>query len=350
MSTLIDVTRKLGISTMLASRRARRDAWEEIISVHFVTRCFQTLLNLGVLDEMQAKGSIDPASYAAAHGLDARLLLAVCEALYARRMLGRDAEGRFVLEESASFMLGNPLARGWFQLAHGYENVLFHLEDLLTGKMKYGVDLVRDGKLVGVGSGLASHSFYFPLVLEKLAALNAQCVMDIGSGDAEFLRMVCNRFPSAKGVGLDLSPEAVEAGRQQVEAAGMSGRIALHVGDASLLPQYREKVKGVDAATTFFVLHELCDGGGNERALAFLRAFRETLPGVPFIVVETIRPSASEMRERPGPAVEYFLFHDLSGQNPVGRETWKSLFNQAGFQSVEEDYIAFARTSIFTAR
>ncbi len=350
MSTLISVTRKLGFGTMMASRRARSDAWEEIIAVHFVTRCFQTLLNLGVLDEMMAKGGIDPAAHAEKEGLDGQLLKAVCEALYARRLLNRDASGRFVLEETARFLLTNSMARGWFQLAHGYESVLFHLEDLLTGRMKYGVDVVRDGKLVGVGSGLASHDFYFPLVLDKLSALNVKCVMDIGSGDGEFLRLVCGRFPEAKGVGLDLSPEAVEAGRRQVEAAGLGARIALHTGNALRMADYRDKLRDVDAATTFFVLHELCDGGRNQRALEFLRTFRETLPGVPFVVIETIRPSAEEMRERPGPAVEYFLFHDLSGQNPVGRQTWKNLFEQAGYQSVTEDYIAFARTSIFIIR
>jgi hypothetical protein len=56
------------------------------------------------------------------------------------------------------------------------------------------------------------------------------------------------------------------------------------------------------------------------------------------------------MRERPGPAIEYFLFHDLSNQRPVGRDTWHNIFRAAGFANVEEDYTAFARTSVFTLR
>ena len=54
------------------------------------------------------------------------------------------------------------------------------------------------------------------------------------------------------------------------------------------------------------------------------------------------------MRRSPGPAIEYFFFHDLSGQNPVGRQEWKRLFHAAGFGSVQEDYMQFVRTSIYT--
>lgn len=350
MSSLLEVTRSLGVSKMLDSRRARRVAWEDIIAVHFVTRCFQALLNLGVLDEMRRQNWLDVTAHAQQQGLDGRLLTAVCDALYSRSMLKKDAAGRFALEESSEFLVTNALSRGWFNLANGYENVLFHLEDLVRGSKKYGVDVVRDGELVGVGSGLASRDFYFPLVLDKLAQLKVKRVLDIGSGDGEFLRLVCRRFPAAEGVGLDLSPAAVEAGRASVRASGLDSRIQLHVGDAMRLASYRKELTGVDAAATFFVLHELCDGGRNERALAFLRAFRETLPGVPFLITETVRPTAAEMRDRPGPAIEYFLFHDLSGQHPVDRDTWRHLFEEAGFQKIEEDYISFARTAIFTIR
>ena len=110
----------------------------------------------------------------------------------------------------------------------------------------------------------------------------------------------------------------------------------------------KEQIAGVDCAATFFVLHELCDNNGNQRTLRFLQSFREALPGVPFHIIETIRPTAQEMRKRPGPAVEYFLFHDLSKQHPLSREQWRKLYETSGFQSIQEDYIAGARTSIFT--
>ncbi len=124
--------------------------------------------------------------------------------------------------------------------------------------------------------------------------------------------------------------------------------VRLFVGDAAEIKELKQEIAGVDCAATFFVLHELCDNNGNRRALEFLRSFRETLPGVPFHVVETIRPTAQEMRKRPGPAIEYFLFHDLSQQNPISRKEWRELYQSSGFKSIQEDYIASARTSIYT--
>jgi len=46
--------------------------------------------------------------------------------------------------------------------------------------------------------------------------------------------------------------------------------------------------------------------------------------------------------------IQYFLFHDLSEQTPVSREGWKTLFSQAGFNSIGERYLGFARTDIYT--
>jgi SAM-dependent methyltransferase len=350
MSSLLSVTRTLGLSKILESRKAKQLAWEEMISVHFVTRCFQTLLNLGLLEEMVQRGTVDVKVFAETNGLDSDLLRAICEALYARRLLRKESDSRYGLEEKGEFMVRNPLSRGWFYLANGYENVLFHLEDLVRKKKKYGADLVRDGRLVGVGSGLASRDIYFPLVLKKLAEASYTRVLDIGCGDGEFLRLLCKRFPGTRAVGVDLSPEAVEAGNEQIRHDDLAGRIHLHVGDALELPAQRDVLKGVDAATTFFVLHEFCGGPGHQKAVRFLRDFRETLPGIPFLIVETVRPSPDEMRRRPGPAIEYFLFHDLSSQRPVGRDVWMQLFREAGFESITEDYIAFARTAIFTIR
>ena len=102
------------------------------------------------------------------------------------------------------------------------------------------------------------------------------------------------------------------------------------------------------AVTAFFVFHEFLFDNG-DRVVGFLRNFRELFPGVPLILFEAIRPTFSKMRRRPSAlAIQYFLLHDLSMQNPVSREEWKALFSQAGFSSISERYLGFARTAIYT--
>jgi SAM-dependent methyltransferase len=348
MASLFSVARQLGLPALLRLRQARRWAWEDIIGPHFVAREIQTLLNVGLLDEMKF-GPVDVAAYADKHDLEPELVRGICESLHSRKILKRQGDG-FALDDKGRFIVETSLARGWFDLSHGYENVLYNLEPMVRKQMVYGRDLVREGKFVGVGSGLASLDFYFPLVAARLAKSGFRRVLDIGCGDGTFLRYLCRKLPGITAVGLDLSNEAVSAGNETLVRENLSDRIELIRGDATEIERYRDRLKGVDAATTFFVLHELCDNERNPRALEFLRAFRRGLPGVPFHIVETVRPSADEMRRRPGPAVEYFLFHDLSGQRPIGRESWKKLFTESGYADIDEDYISFARTSIYVIR
>ncbi|MCC6587038.1 MAG: methyltransferase [Bryobacterales bacterium] len=341
----LSIANTVGWGKLLRMRKAKKEVWEQLISPHFTLRCVQTLLHAGFLDALRA-GPQSAEEYAGKNNLDPKLLRALCEALYARKILTLDGE-RFGLDETGRLIVETNVGRGWIDLAYGYEPVLYNLEPLLRKEAFYGQEVVRHGDYVGTGSGLASVDFYFPLVARFIAAGKRRKVLDIGCGDGTFLRYLCSTVPGLEGVGIDLSPNAVEAGRR-TNAQEKRNDVRLYVGDAMDIGKLKQEIAGVDCAATFFVLHELCDNNGNQRTLKFLRSFREALPGVPFHVVETIRPTAQEMRKRPGPAVEYFLFHDLSKQHPLSRAQWRKLYQSAGFQSIEEDYIAGARTSIYT--
>jgi len=345
LSSLLSVARMTGWSKLLRMPKVKRHVWEELVSPHVIFRCVQTLLHAGFLDALRA-GLQSPEEYAAKNNLNPKVLRALCEALYARKILTQHGE-RFGLDETGRLIVDTNLGRGWIDLAYGYEPVLNNLEPLLYKQASYGREVVRDGEFVGVGSGLASVDFYFPLVAQLIVAGKRRKVLDIGCGDGKFLRYLCSTFPGLEGIGIDLSPAAVEAGRRMIAKEGLAN-VRIFVGDAMNIKTLKQETMGVDCAATFFVLHELCDNNGNQRTLEFLRSYREALPAVPFHVVETIRPTAQEMRKHPGPAVEYFLLHDLSEQHPISREEWRKLYRSSGFQSIQEDYIATARTSIYT--
>jgi SAM-dependent methyltransferase len=336
----------LGANPLRDMRRAREKGWEDLISPHFLTRVIQTLYHVGAIDALGQADGVNPLAYATKHGLDEPLLTGLFDSLYARNLVSKEG-ACYKLSSNGRFLVETDLVRGWFELVYGYENVLNQMEGLLRKEVVYGKDLVRDGRAVAVGSGLASRGFYFPFVMHQVRRAGYRRVLDIGCGDGAFLRYLCEEIPGLEGVGVDLSPDAVAAGNEQLAACGMSDRIRLYVGDALELGKLTEELRGVDAAATFFVLHELCDLKENPRAAEFLQAYKKSLPGVPFHIVETIRPTPEELHRRPGPAVEYFLFHDLSLQKPIGRDAWKKLFREAGFSSMSEDNLAFARTSIF---
>ena len=339
----------LGLDKLRRMRKASSSGWEALISAHFLTRVVQTLYHVGFIDALRDQPSIDALAFAQQHELDGPLLVGLCEALFERGYFTKEGS-RFGLDSGGRFLVETDLVRGWFDLAYGYEPVLNKMEDLLRRKSTYGQEVVRDGRHVAIGSGWASMDFYFPLVAEVVRRAGYKKVLDIGCGDATFLAYLCDQIPGLQGVGVDLTPEAITAGHELLADRGLQDRISLYVGNALEIGRLKTELKGVDAAATFFVLHELCDTHDNPRAVQFLSSFRETLPGVPLHVIETIRPPAEELRRRPGMAIEYFLFHDLSLQKPIGRDAWKKAFSDAGFEQLHEDHIEFARSSIFIAK
>ena len=170
----------------------------------------------------------------------------------------------------------------------------------------------------------ARNSYYHDTLTKLIRFLvpEGKSVLEVGAATGDLLAAV---RPS-RGLGIDLSSEAIQIGQNALQRNGLEDRIELHQGDAFELCRLKEKFKRVDAATAFFVLHEFADVHHSDRLLRFLQAFRGCLLGVRFVVFETIRPSPEEMRKRPGPAIEYFLWHDLSQQTLLGRKTWKNIF------------------------
>jgi cyclopropane fatty-acyl-phospholipid synthase-like methyltransferase len=174
-------------------------------------------------------------------------------------------------------------------------------------------------------------------------------VLDLGCGDGTFLRKLCEMNRDVQCFGIDLAPEAIEEGKCKARAAGLENRISLHAADVQDVKGMPEALRRVEVATIFFVLHEILYLG-EDRLIAFLQAYRRNFPGVPLIAFEAIRPTADEMRKRPGIGIYYYLYHELTHQKPVDTARWRELFRTAGFQSIEERYLGFSRAAIYTLR
>jgi SAM-dependent methyltransferase len=346
MAEIFTTVRVLGIRRLLRLFRAYRAGMLGIISGFYTTRTMQALFNVGFFDEMQRSGRVNVESFAAAKGLDARILTSLCDSLFSLRILNKtgphyslDSKGRTLVE----------VARGWFDSAYGYEDVFHSLEALLKRETRYGHGVTRRVEFVTKGYGEVEKWFYFPLALDVITKGNARTVLDLGCGDATFLRYLCQADDRIRGYGVDIAPAAVTEGTEKIKQAGLDGRLRLFVGDVSKMESLPDELKGVDVATIFFVLHEVLFHG-RDRVIGLLRRFRELFDGVPLIVFEVVRPTPEEMRKRPGMAIHYFLHHDLSDQKPVGREEWLELFRAAGFTSIEERHFGLVRTAIFTLR
>jgi SAM-dependent methyltransferase len=344
MIELIRTLRVVGLRPMLRLRRAQRLVWSGMMNGFYATRVMQTLFNVGFFDELGEKGTISPDEFAAARGLEAGVLHSLCDAMFAFGVLDRRGE-RYALGRKGRSLV--EVGRGWFDGAYGYVDLINGLEGMLRKEQEYPRDVSRRLTYVARGSGEIESRIYFPLAIDHIRRHGFRKALDLGCGDGTFLRHLCRSVPGATGCGVDLSPEAIADGKARAQAEGLADRLHLFTEDISKLVDVPPALKGVDVAATFFVLHELLYSGPR-RVIEFLRGFRRNFPGVPLLVFEVDRPTVAEMRRRPGMAIPYYLQHDLSHQKPIAREEWRPIFEAAGFESIGERHLAFARSVVFT--
>jgi len=344
MTELLKTIRTIGWSQAWDLYRGYRLGWVGILSGYFTTRTLQTLFNVGLFDEIKARGSVDVDAFAAEKNLDRDILRSLCDSLYSLSILKREGN-RYSLEEKGRLL--NDVARGWFEGVYGYEGVFHELESLLRKEKEFGRDLTRRGDFVARGSGEMEKWIFFPMVAEVVKRNHFRKVLDLGCGEGTFLRSLCQSDPEVRAYGVDLAPDAIAEGLERAKAAGLQDRVQLFVEDISKLEKLRSRVAEIDLATVFFVLHEVLFRGA-DATIELLRSFRNAYPGVPLVVFEVVRPSAEEMRRRPGMAIQYVLQHDLTHQKLVGLEEWKELFRQAGFSRIDQRHLRFTRTAMFT--
>ena len=298
----------------------------------------------GLIDEMQKNSSVDAAEFAARTNLEPAVLLPLCEAFYCLGMFEKNGAGYALSEKGRDIV---EVMRGWLEVCYGYDEV-FHSLELCCARTRYTAATSTAARIswrAAAARWKTCCSFPWPTTSSSPTAINASSTL--GCGDGTFLRALCGLNAEVECYGIDLAPSAVEEGNRILQEAGLAHRVKLMALDISKIDQ--AGLPPIDAATIFFVLHELLYFG-EDVVVNFLKDFRRLFPNAPLIAFEALRPSAEELRKHPGISVYYFLYHDLTQQKPVDTETWKRLFRQAGFRSIEERQLDFAKAVIYTLR
>jgi SAM-dependent methyltransferase len=347
VSELLKAIRLFGLGYLIKLGRGYRMGWDRLIRGYFSTHACHALMNIGLMDRM-AEGDVDLESFAQSAQVDGKILRSLCEALYSDRLLDRNGSpDRYRLSRDGRLVYD--VLKGWLEVSYGYSEVFASLEGMLRGTKVYGRDFYRKSDFVARGSGEMENWLFFPMINHIIVEKGYTRVLDLGCGDGTFLRKLCEMNRDVQCFGIDLAPEAIEEGKGKARAAGLENRISLHAADVQDVKGMPEALRSVEVATIFFVLHEILYLG-EDRLIAFLQAYRRNFPGVPLIAFEAIRPTADEMRKRPGIGIYYYLYHELTHQKPVDTARWRELFRTAGFESIEERYLGFSRAAIYTLR
>ncbi len=339
MQAVFKVARALGWRSILRSYRIKR-IHQDTLRVFYATRAIIALLDVGLFDELGERKTVHLAEFAARENLNFKVLQTLCDYLYELRILKREGEG-YALDLDGELI--SESMRGVYYLTQAYEDAVHNLELLLRKEKTYGMDVQRRAEFVAKGSNLIGQLLAFPMVYEEIRRNGFRRILDLGCGDGAFLIDLCQRNSDVYGYGLDIAPEAIALGKRHLEDEDLQGRVQLFVGDIFDIGALAGPLSAIDAATAMYVLHEFQD-----RIVEVLKRFRAAFPQVPLILCEVIRHTPEELRRKPGGVMEIQFFHELSNQRLFTLEEWRSMFRQAGFTNINENYLGFVRTCIYT--
>ncbi|MEV0642241.1 methyltransferase domain-containing protein [Streptomyces sp. NPDC050619] len=234
-------------------------------------------------------------------------------------------DGRFRLTPRGTLLTSEiSLARVGFYV-EAYGPVTRRMGDLLTGRATYGQDVVRAGGPLSRHSGAVTAVSYVGLVAEALAGRQPRSVLDLGCGDGSLLIRLCALHPELSVVGIDISPDAVEAARSNSRQAGLEGRAVFEVADAFSPDTWPRSASDADAVIGVGVLHELFRDG-EDAVIAILDRLAETLTdGQVFLLGEP------ELRyDNRANDSDFFLVHVLTNQGtPRDRTAWLNVFRKS---------------------
>lgn len=341
-ATLARTVKVLGLHPALQASKIRRFS-NGLLRGFYSTRAVIALHNVGFFDEITQFGTVDLDAFAAQRNLDLAVLRSLCDYLQAVGILRRRGT-RYALDASESV---TTTLNGPFYSVYAYQDIFRNLEDLLRKEKTFGEEIVRDPGLVAKGSGAVGQLFVFPMMADVIVKNGYRSILDLCCGDATFLIDLCERIPGLRTHGIDISTEAIAAGEQRVARRALDKRIDLVAGDVFRIDTVAGQLKGIDAVTCIYALHEFLTDD-RERIVDLLCRFKTTFPGVPLVICEVIRHTPEELRARPGGVAEIQLWHDLSHQQLLSREQWRDVFQRANFSHIHEDYLSVARTAIFT--
>lgn len=301
------------------------------------------LSDAGFYEHVAGQDAFAPDETARALGLDPFTFGALIEYLLGCGAVARQGDERMALTPKGKRLL-NVYTRGVLNVyLGGYGAVLKSLGQVLTRALPLDhASLRRSTRHAAAGTAFSTCAFTIPDVFAAIRGTNDEVCLDLGCGTGDFLLQWVLQSPRARGVGVDMSADALAQARETAARWGVADRLTFHEaavgpGPLAVPPGALDEVQMV---TSMYMLHEL-GRDGREAIVDVVAALKRQLPGRHLLAleVEACEPEAIAAQVPPPPhfgRLDYRLIHQLSGQGlPRGRADWHSIFHDAGCRIVE---------------
>jgi 2-ketoarginine methyltransferase len=227
----------------------------------------------------------------------------------------------------------------WYEmLIGGYAQTYL---DMGKGLREGSGPLARNGTRVGSGSCKISHYDAIPLTRSLLARLHKAPgkIVDLGCGNALYLKELCSLFPNLVAIGVEPDEEGHRQSTADTQFIEQSGQIRLYNLTAQEFIRNTQETH-VDAVIIAFVLQEILGQDGRLGAIEFLKQVASKFPDAHVVVIE-VDNKAHDIKAMSHPLAQsyynpYYLVHYFTDQVLEGPDFWLKLFNEAGLQLVAQ--------------
>jgi hypothetical protein len=306
---------------------------DEAFNGYVAAQVVFALDRLGLLDELLEYGRMDVRETAVRVGADEVML---GELLRAAQACGYVAltDGLAVITQAGRHMA---FMRGYFTWAvGGYSDLFSNIAGIISGDRPFNGSVFRDEAMVALGSGQNDQAFMARTVDEVVGQLDFTTIADLGSGTSARVCRLAAARGGARGVGLDISDAATRLAQGTIRRAGLDGNVQALQADVLGVVNGAEQypvLAEVDAVMSFFLLHDLL--AAPETRSRVIPGLREAFPKAhTFVLADTmVRPSRPGDATLPVFSAGYELAHALMGVPLHTRDTYETLFAQAGLRT-----------------
>jgi hypothetical protein len=289
-----------------------------------------TAWETGALDELSDRGRLNVQAFCASHDLHVASVRGMFAALASAGVVVRAGD---LVSAGPQFadVYRNKAFFHWLTIGCG--ELFSNMARIVHNRNRSGEFYRRDAAGIAFACREINARCFDPVFFRAIESLDFSPVAfaDLGCGSGGRLVQLTDRFPAARGVGVDISADALRESEKFVHEACFGERLSFVEADArSLEPD--DQFADVELLTCFMMGHDFWP---RERCVASLHRLRRAFPRARrFLLGDTARTQNIPDTEKPMFTLAFETAHDLMGVHLPTLADWAGVFDEGGWQCV----------------
>lgn len=315
-----------------------RQAVAAIYNLSVAASALSAAWELGFLDELRSRHTVDLEEFASQHDLDQESMRGLVTALEIAEIIAKNEEAQSTIFPGRLFEEAYKNKSLFHWLTNGSGQLFSNIPYVVKNKNRTGAFYQRDSVAIAYACHDINILHFDPafwIAMEGLG-FSVNSVVDLGSGSGERLMQILDRYPAATGIGIDVAGPALKKAAADAASRGYKDRLSFVQGDARELT-YRDEFAAVDLVTCFMMGHDFWP---RENCVASLRRLREAFPKARrFLLGDATRvllntagsPYSVKVPDVPTFTLGFEFGHAMMGVYLPTIEDWMGVFADGGW-------------------